>query len=327
VETEFQKKSPDRQAEKVRHLEARFGDRWRRLGAVAEAFGRAYAVAKDMPAAIRWYTDAVAANDGGASIKAAEQLGNIRVRLAWHNVEKAERAARLNGGSGLSEALQAAIGTARDEIDDGRKLLESLANSIQTSIERQSLCGSAWKRLALVERIAGRPESEAAAAQQMYDRYLAAENLARTNQDHELFYPALNRMAAELILSFGNPGWQGFDPAVLAEVRANLETKTRDDPDFWSAAGLVELSMFEALARRDTSNEGSKLAAALPALQSGYDDLYMRVNSMGMWSSVYDQSRFVLDKYAESVSVPEEKDAVRKLQEVLQQMANGTRRL
>lgn len=327
VQTEFQKAPRDEQGKKIRHLEARFGDRWKRLGAVAEAFGRAYAATKDTPAAIRWYSDAIAANDGGASIKAAEQLGNLRVRLAWENVEKLERSARSNGGVGSSEALQAAIEAARAEIDDARKLLESLANSVQTSVERQSLCGSAWKRMALVERIAGQPEKEAAATQRMYERYLQAEELARANKDPELFYPALNRMAAEIIINSGKPGWQGFDPAIVAEVRSNLEAKTKGDPDFWSVAGLVDLRLFEALARRDTPSDScGKLAAAFPGLQGGYEDLYSRVNSMGMWSSVYDQSRFVLDNYEKSAPLQEEKDAVHQLQNLLQQMANGTRR-
>ena len=41
----------------------------------------------------------------------------------------------------------------------------------------------------------------------------------RARSNHAaLFYPALNRMAAELIVDAGKPGWAGFDPAALAEV-------------------------------------------------------------------------------------------------------------
>jgi hypothetical protein len=327
VQTEFQGRPPERQRAKVMDLEANFGARWRRLGSVAEAFGKAYSVMKDRPSAIRWYTEAVAANDGSASIRAAEQLGNLRVVTAWENVEKAERAARSNGGPALSDALKSAIEAARAEIDDARNLLESLAASVHSSIERQSLCGSAWKRMALVERIAGQPEREAIAVQRMYECYRNAEDLARAQNDSQLFYPALNRMAAELVINAGKPGWQGFDPSIVAEIRANLKAKTSDDPDFWSVADLVGLRLFEALARRDSAGDSSgRLQAALPSLREDYQDLYRRVKSPRMWSSVYDQSRFVLDKYAENVPSQDEKNAVGQLQELLQQMATGTLR-
>ena len=42
-------------------------------------------------------------------------------------------------------------------------------------------------------------------------RYANAEKLARTSNDPRLFYPALNRMAAELIVDCARPGWRGFD--------------------------------------------------------------------------------------------------------------------
>jgi hypothetical protein len=45
-----------------------------------------------------------------------------------------------------------------------------------------------------------------------------------------------------------------------------------------------------------------------------------------MWSSVYDQARFVLEKYAENVPAQEEKDAANNLLDLLKQMATGTRR-
>ena len=40
---------------------------------------------------MRWYERAVAAPDGKASMKAAEQLANVRGRLGWEIVDKAMR--------------------------------------------------------------------------------------------------------------------------------------------------------------------------------------------------------------------------------------------
>jgi tetratricopeptide repeat protein len=248
------------------------------------------------------------------------------VRLAAETVDnvKALHSAAENADQ-IPETLRVAIESAREEIDEARELLESLTRGVQTSIERQSLCGSAWKRTALIERIARQSEKEIAAIQRMHECYLHAEGLARESKDANLFYPAMNRMAAEIILNAGKNGWVGLHPDALTEVRENLVAKTKDDPDFWSSAGLVELDFYEALARRAAADRSGKLAAEFPKLKQGYEDLYARVNSMGMWSSVYDQARFVLEKYAENVPAQEEKDAANKLLVLLKEMATGTR--
>ena len=70
----------DSQLDSVRFLESQFSALWGGMGAVAEAFGVAYAAVKETDKAIAWYTAAVQAADGSASFKAAEQLGNQLVR-------------------------------------------------------------------------------------------------------------------------------------------------------------------------------------------------------------------------------------------------------
>jgi len=63
--------------EQVRQLEAQHGERWGMQGAVAEAFGLAYAETGDRAAARRWYRAAVKAPDGSASMRAAERLKSL----------------------------------------------------------------------------------------------------------------------------------------------------------------------------------------------------------------------------------------------------------
>src|SRR4029077_12964446 len=81
VQTKFQGYPPAAQLERVRALEKRFTSRWGGNGAVAELFGTAYLTTRDVASAIRWYELAVAADDGAAPIRAAEQLANARGRL------------------------------------------------------------------------------------------------------------------------------------------------------------------------------------------------------------------------------------------------------
>ena len=68
------------QGDKVRYLEAKFASLWGAMGAVAEAFGLAFAEAGDADKSVEWYRVAVAAHDGSASFKAAEELARQLVR-------------------------------------------------------------------------------------------------------------------------------------------------------------------------------------------------------------------------------------------------------
>jgi hypothetical protein len=317
VRSKFHKAPRREQAVKIRTLEARFAQLWRDNGAVLEAFADAFAAAKESGDAIRFYESALAAGDGGASMRASEQLGNIRVRLALDRLVGSAKIA----GEASSKAI---FDQARAEIESARNLLESLAASART-VERLSLCGSAWKRFALVERLAGLAEEENAAIQKAYDCYAEAEQLARAQRASNFFYPAMNRMALEIVLRGHSPEWEGLKAKDLDEVRANLEATIKKEPDFWSLVGRVELALYEALARNVAAGPGSgRLAAALDGLLRAYDDVHNRVNSTWMWSSVSDQARFLLERYAQYAPAPEEKNAANKLLDRLQQMAAGT---
>jgi CHAT domain-containing protein len=301
VRSKFQKAPAETQTAKIRHLEARFADAWGAIGAVAEAFGVAWAAAGDVAQAIPWYERAVAANDASASIKAAEQVGNLRARLAWQGVEAAQaaRAARQRNGKNAASrrapaaaerAVVAAAEAARTPLQDAIALLEKIV-ALQPSMERSSLCGSAYKRLAMVEAAAGRPDAEARAIAAMKQHYQRAEALGRAAGLPDIYYPALNRMAAEIVGDAGRRSWKGFAPDELETVRDSLALKARDDPDFWSVVGLTELRTYEAIA-------AGTLVDQREAIEQEYSDLYRRVSAPSMWDSVLDQMRFVLPKVA-----------------------------
>ena len=273
-----------RQLEKVRHLEARFAALWGGMGAVAEAFGVVFADAGDDESAIRWYGQALLANDASASLKAHEQLGNLRVRRAW---------ALAKGAAPGS----AAFVQAQDELTRTLRDLQALAG-LQPTMERLSLCGSAWKRLSWMHRRAGHRDEQQAALQMSADAYRQAEELAAASAHPDLFYPALNRFALELAQHAGQSGWAGLDPEAVKAVRRSLLARTETEPDFWSWNGLLELSVFEALSSRT-------LAEQRAALEAGFDDLHARVAARRWWSTVADQAGFVLGAYAEAGSAAE----------------------
>ena len=283
VQSATQGAAPESQREKIRYLQARFDSEWGGMGAVAEAFGVAWAAARDIERALHWYRRAVAANDASASVKANEQLANLGARQAWGRLEAAGR----NGAK--PAALKALIEQGRTDIRQAIAILDALV-TLSPTVERASLLGSTWKRMARLEGMAvpAAASAKAHAIDCMAEHYRRAEAMALHSGEADLFYPALNLVAAELLARGRHRQWPGFGAARLQRVRQSLERKLREDPDFWSVVGLPELSVYEALANHT-------LAAQLPNILSSFEDLHQRAGTGWMWASVADQLGFVLE--------------------------------
>ena len=282
VQSTTQGVAPEPQREKIRYLEARFDNEWGGMGAVAEAFGVAWAAARDIERALHWYRRAVAANDGSASVKANEQLANLGARQAWARVEAAGR----NGAK--PAALKALVDQGRTDIHHAIAILDALV-TLSPTVERESLLGSTWKRMARLEGRAGPPAAaaKAHAVDRMAEHYRRAEALALQSGLADLFYPALNLVAADL-LAHGSDRHRSGGAERRQRVRQGLERKLREDPDFWSVVGLPELSVYESLADHT-------LATHLPTILGSFEDLHQRAGTGWMWASVADQLGFVLE--------------------------------
>ena len=164
----------------------------------------------------------------------------------------------------------------------------------------------------MLEEKSPQPTVARRALAQMAEHYRKAEELARQNHADNLYYPAMNRMSAELILNVNQRHWAGFDAADVAAVRQSLQKKVAEDPDFWSMVGLIELRIYAALAQR-------QLAAALGGILADLQELETRVNAQHTWDSVYAQARFTLQPYIGAARLPEpEREAAGKLLAQLQ---------
>jgi hypothetical protein len=289
--------------QQLQDLETSFESKWGSQGEVARCFGVAWDAAKDSDKAIAWYERALKAEDGGASLKSYEQLANLRVRQAWRQVDGAGRQLDEAGGAipgqeitaNAAEQFQLKLQQARDEIQRGLEALQQLITIGGGTMERLSLCGSAQKRLAMLERKAGDKAAEDKALQAMSDWYGRAEEVGNEGASPNVFYPALNKMAAECVLHAGDTAWPGFNASHLVTIRQTLEQKRLNDPDFWSEIGVAELNLYEALAKRN-------LATRLPAIQNEYAHLHQRANDPRQWGSVCDQLDFVLASYVERIA-------------------------
>ncbi len=298
VDPARQKIQAQAQRDKIRFLEEKFAPLWGRMGAVAEAFGLAYADARDVDKAIEWYRAAVHADDGSASFKAAEELGNQLARR----------------GEGRSDAT-----AARRDVEEAIARLGKLVE-IQPTVEREALLGSAYKRLVMIESRAAAGDAKGkrggararrgatpsadrlAALRAMALHYGNAERLARAANADNLFYPAKNGISAELTLAFleRRPAELAVDR--MRAVQESLARAATERPDFWSVVGQIELRVLEAVAAQ-------RLADASGALIAEFGELKSRVPARGMWDSVHAEARFTLEPYLGIASAAEKRAA------------------
>lgn len=90
VNSQFNDAQVEQQLDRLRYLESEFAPLWGGMGAIAEAFGLAYAGgagadtresgAPSIDKAIAWYRKAIDAEDGSASLRAAKQLAELLLR-------------------------------------------------------------------------------------------------------------------------------------------------------------------------------------------------------------------------------------------------------
>jgi hypothetical protein len=201
---------------------------------------------------------------------------------------------------------RARFDNARREIAQAMGLLDNLL-SVGATVERESLYGSAYKRLALIEAAAGRDAAELDAIAKMKDHYEAAERIARADASGRAaggsYYPAMNRIAARLALEGGTARAAAQDAKTLAEVRkAMLEAPV----DFWSVVGQTELKMYASLFAGTLKKDVARLI-------EDFNDHHGRVGAPKRWASVLDNASFVLLKYQKRASRGESEAAARLL--------------
>ncbi len=264
--------------ERLAALVGECGARWGHQGAVAEAFALAFVAAKDDGEAIRWYTRALAAEDGMASVRAAEQRINLQIRLAWNGLPT----------PASPQALRAALTV----VDAGIAGLRSLI-AVHPTVERHSLLGSAFKRKVMIAERQRQLRGAQAALTGMSAAYEAAAALARQQALKDWYYPALNCLLADLRVDLAarrsvddvaarapesDPRWEA--------LREALSTEARQAPTFWNVVGVTELLLYQAL-------RSATLATELPEILKALADTHDRAPAAHQWGSVRDQLQFV----------------------------------
>jgi hypothetical protein len=270
VQTTTQGYEPASQRERLSLLEARF----RRLelpvtNEVAEGFARAYMAANGLAKALEWYDQAVNNTGGRTSFRALEQAANLRCRLAYDDVQ--------------AKASRDTIETARRTIDEQIARLSKIADIKDTS-ERASLMGSAKKRLAMVEAIAGNRKAAIDAVKAMRLHY---EHAVKISPKETAFYPMLNLIAADLVLRSAAKSRKASAKQRIERARAGIQTANERWPDFWTRVAEPEVELYDAIDR-------NLLEKRRAAIEEMFADLFRRSKGSSDWRSVLDTARFVL---------------------------------
>jgi hypothetical protein len=213
--------------------------------------------------AIESYEMALAAEMASASVRAVEQLANLRARRAAR--QKAPQAETIiNGAIALLENLP--------KLSDGG----------HTS-ERLSLLGSCYKRLAQVTV----GDARAAALGKMRERYKDAFERKQQRSDFDP-YPLLNWLLAETLLTVFSD-YQAPERVDEWLDRAEAEALALEakDPSFWSGITAADVALGRALWHRgvDAVVQGEIVEAYLKPWRRGASRLE--------FASVFEQLAFV----------------------------------
>lgn len=269
-------------------LESRFARLWIEKGTVCEAFAQAWAEAGETERAIGWFERAISANDGSASLKASEQLGDLRARRAWLKVNAAAKES--------PQALNTVLSKARKQIRGAINLLTRVCK-VQPTLGRTSLCGTAYKRLAWIEVLANDKPAEQKALQKMEEYFAEAERRAIASDPGRAYEPALQRLAAQLFVAAPAPV-----KADILRVQAQLKPWVESNPDFDNVAAMILAGLYLALLNGKLKLNGARLL-------NEFADLKRRVPAVLRWREVQMQADFVLDRYKAKASKAE-KEAV-----------------
>src|SRR5262249_33052659 len=141
------------------------------------------------------------------------------------------------------------------------------------TMERQNLIGSAFKRRALVNLAAGRSEAVVRGdLLRMKKAYAEARRIGTREPSADLFYSASNLIASDIALDRSGSKALRLDPDVVAQFKASVEARAKQDADFWSVVAGIELDQYQTMADRTLADDSNGLLAR-------YRHLHERVKS------------------------------------------------
>ena len=240
---------------------------WLQRADVCAALGLAWGEIRNWEDATRWLAQALAAERGECPLRALEQYANYRVRLAaarWPDARRLPAAKRETARRQAVDAIAAAIGD-----------LDLLCQRLPT-VERLSLLGGAFKRLAQIESDGERRQQALTSMAEQYGLAYARRRDA---------YAFTNRVAALLLANRGTVAVDAENRGkLLGELdglQQEVARRNANDPNFWDGASLADLALTHLLlnAAGPARQRDAGFGEAATAVVEAYRDAVARAAS------------------------------------------------
>lgn len=206
-------------------------EKWQAQADVASALGSVYGELGQYELAIQHLDKALAANKAEFPVKALEQRANYRVKHALqfrHTADKTEKDKALG------------------EIEQAIEELTFLT-SMAPTIERLSLLGSAYKRLAWLQFTKADRKK---ALDKMRENYQLAFNKGSEGNNIDA-YPLTNWITAEAVLAWSDKNrdqsWKEDLHGLVAKVIAGAKQKIAVNPEYWDSVVEPDCLLMMAL--------------------------------------------------------------------------------
>ncbi len=202
-------------------------ENWLHCAELRVALAEAWGELADFPVAIAHYEAAVSSSDASYTVKAAEQLANLRARnaVACHrSTAPGERDAEK-----VNEIIRAVLAS-----------IEELTRMLGETSERLVLQGGCWKQLAQIQYADGGEDNALETMAALYDR---AAELA---QDEDKSYPQLMASCARICVAIRDG--RDCDARVAERLKALIDKPPEEDDDFWRLVLVADAGLIDAIA-------------------------------------------------------------------------------
>jgi tetratricopeptide (TPR) repeat protein/pimeloyl-ACP methyl ester carboxylesterase len=215
-------------------------ENWQAQADVAATLGILYGEMGEYDLAIEYLDKALAAEKAEFPLKVLEQRANYRIKRALQS----RHATKSKKDEGIKE------------IEKAIKELDGL-NTMASTIERLSLLGSAYKRLAWLQV---NKNERKKALEKMREYYWHAFEQGQKKSKYDA-YPLTNWITAEAVLGwFGkehDQNWRNDLPEWMAKVISEAKQKMTVDPEYWTSVVEPDCLLMTALGKGVLDTEDS----------------------------------------------------------------------
>lgn len=295
---------------------------------VGEKLAIAWAQLGDMERAIGHYRAALAMKDAGLSLKALEQLANLEIRHGAKLLEARDDRKKPKAKGSRKDQAPKSVSTHQtgaDYMEQGLARLKLLIK-LGPTVERLSLVGSHWKRLAQAHLARGDLEGIGAALDEMQKAYWRAADHAHHYDSEWDYYPLFNALDADFLIAARGER-AGFDEragrlaTLLQDGAENARRQYAENRYFFHALAEVERERIDALWACYDGRADACITEpdVLNRLIARYCEVLKRLGSASEQDSATNQLHFLIDMLPTG-------DEPNRIREKLRALADGIRK-